>query len=173
ILEQDKRLHVRIVGGGPERERLEGEARSLELGERVTFEGLVDGTRIDALFVECDALVLPAIVTETGETEGLGVVLIEAMGYGKPVIASAAGGILDIVRDNETGLLVPPGDANALARAISRAMDEPERLEKIAKSGSRFAETAFGWDAIVSDLRKVYKSAIERRSASAPRVSRS
>lgn len=173
ILEQDKRLHVRIVGGGPERERLEGEARSLELGERVTFEGLVDGTRIDALFAECDALVLPAIVTETGETEGLGVVLIEAMGYGKPVIASAAGGILDIVRDNETGLLVPPGDANALARAISRAMDEPERLEKIAKSGSRFAATAFGWDAIVSDLRKVYKSAIERRSASAPRVSRS
>lgn len=166
ILERDSRLHVRIVGGGPEKENLEREARKLELGERVTFEGVVDNARIDTLFAGCHALVLPAIITETGETEGLGVVLIEAMGYGKPVIASAAGGIVDIVSDNETGLLVAPGNPDALANAISRAMDQPEELAGIARKGTRFAETAFGWDAIVSDLRQVYKSAIEHRRAS-------
>jgi glycosyltransferase involved in cell wall biosynthesis len=110
--------------------------------------------------------VLPAIITETGETEGLGVVLIEAMGYGKPVIASAAGGIVDIVRNHETGILVPPGDADALARAISRAMDDPEELARIAIRGTRFAASAFGWEAIVSNLRKVYKTAVEHRRAS-------
>jgi glycosyltransferase involved in cell wall biosynthesis len=172
ILESDSRLHVRIVGGGPEKEKLEREARRLDLGDRVTFEGVVDNARIDELFNECDALVLPAIITETGETEGLGVVLIEAMGYGKPVIASAAGGIVDIVRNHETGILVPPGDADALARAISRAMDDPEELARIAIRGTRFAESAFGWDAIVSDLRKVYKTAVEHRRASGAGSSR-
>jgi glycosyltransferase involved in cell wall biosynthesis len=166
ILESDSRLHVRIVGGGPEKENLERQARKLQLGDRVTFEGVVDNARIDTLFAQCDALVLPAIITETGETEGLGVVLIEAMGYGKPVIASAAGGIVDIVSDNGTGILVPPGDADALANAISRAMNEPGQLARIASEGTRFAERAFGWDAIVSNLRKVYKSAIEHRRAS-------
>jgi glycosyltransferase involved in cell wall biosynthesis len=172
ILEGDSRLHLRIVGGGPEKENLEREARKLGLGDRVTFEGVVDNARIDALFAECDALVLPAIITETGETEGLGVVLIEAMGYGKPVIASAAGGIVDIVKDDETGILVPPGDADALAKAISRVMDQPEDLDRVARKGTRFAESAFGWDAIVSDLRKVYKTAIERRRATDAGASR-
>jgi len=124
----------------------------------------VDSDTIAQLFAECDALVLPAIVTETGDTEGLGVVLIEAMGYGKPVIASSAGGIVDIVADGETGLLVPPGDAEALAQAIRRAMDNPEDLAAIAKRGSEFAEHRFGWDAIVGDLKAVYQTAVERRS---------
>jgi glycosyltransferase involved in cell wall biosynthesis len=172
ILESDPRLHVRIVGGGPEQVNLERKCLELALGDRVTFEGVVDSSRIDALFAECDALVLPAIITETGETEGLGVVLIEAMGYGKPVIASAAGGIVDIVKDNETGILVPPGDAEALAKAISRAMDQPDQLARIARKGTQFAESAFGWDTIVSDLRKVYKTAVEHRHATDAGASR-
>ena len=106
---------------------------------------------------------LPAIVTESGDTEGLGVVLIEAMGYGKPVIASSAGGIVDIVANEDTGLLVPPGDPEALARAIRRAMDDPGTLSDIAARGSEFAERRFGWSAIVSDLKDVYRKAVDRR----------
>jgi len=164
LLQSDRRLHVRIVGGGPEKQWLENYAESLGLSESVTFDGVVDSNRIAELFTTCDALVLPAIITETGDTEGLGVVLIEAMGYGKPVIASSAGGIVDIVADDDTGLLVPPGDADALARAISRAMDEPEALAGIAKRGTDFAERRFGWDAIVHDLKAVYEAAVARRA---------
>jgi len=164
LLESDSRLKIRIVGGGPEGDSLKSLARTLRLSGSVTFDGVVDSERIAQLFAECDALVLPAIVTATGDTEGLGVVLIEAMGYGKPVIASSAGGIVDIVADGETGLLVPPGDAEALAQAIRRAMDNPEDLSAIAKRGSEFAEHRFGWDAIVSDLKAVYQTAVERRS---------
>ena len=131
--------------------------------ETVSFEGLIDERRIDAMFAGCDALVLPAIVTETGDTEGLGVVLIEAMGYGKPVIASAAGGIVDVVSNEDTGLLVQPGDASALASAIRRAMDDPDQMRAIARRGTAFAESAFGWDAIVGRLIEVYQSAVKAR----------
>ena len=166
LLKNDARLTVRIVGGGPEKAALEQLASRLSLGERVKFEGVVPAEQIDLLFSRCDALVLPAIVTETGETEGLGVVLIEAMGYGKLVIATSAGGIVDIVSDGETGLSVPPGEPEALAGAIRNAMDRPMEMIEIAKRGSAFAERAFGWDAIVSDLSNVYRSAVEVRGSS-------
>jgi glycosyltransferase involved in cell wall biosynthesis len=167
----DARLRVRIVGGGPEKKSLEADASRLGLGDRVRFEGIVDSVRVDELFAACDALVLPAIVTETGETEGLGVVLIEAMGYGRLVIATAAGGIVDVVNDGDTGLLVPPGDASALAVAIDNAMDHPAEMAEIARRGSDFANRAFGWDEIVSRLAAVYQSAIRARSAPESRLS--
>ncbi|HEX2722021.1 MAG TPA: glycosyltransferase family 4 protein [Gemmatimonadaceae bacterium] len=164
ILAADTRLQVRIVGRGPESENLIAEAARLRLRDRVIFEGLVAPERVHDLLQSCDALVLPAIITETGETEGLGVVLIEAMGYGKPVIATSAGGIVDIVRDGETGLLAPAGDAQALADTIVKAMDEPEELARIAMQGAAFAERAFGWDAIVRALLEVYESAAATRT---------
>jgi glycosyltransferase involved in cell wall biosynthesis len=162
LLESDPRLHVRIVGGGPEEQPLRELAKTLGLSN-VTFDGVVTSARIAELFASCDALVLPAIVTPTGDTEGLGVVLIEAMGYGKPVIASSAGGIVDIVSDGDTGLLVPPGNPQRLADAIRRAMDEPQLMSEIAKRGTAFAERTFGWDAIVSGLKSVYETAVENR----------
>ena len=165
-LRDDPRLTLRIVGGGPEKAALETQARLLGLGDRVVFEGVVTAEAIQGFFTRCDALVLPAIVTETGDTEGLGVVLIEAMGYGKPVIGSAVGGILDVIPDNDTGLLVPPGDADALALAIRRAMDEPAELGRIAQNGTRFAAKAFGWDEIVTRLSEVYESAVAARGGS-------
>lgn len=163
MLRDDSRLHVRIVGGGPEKRALEELCADLGVDNRVTFEGVVDAARIDELFAQCDALVLPAIVTETGETEGLGVVLIEAMGYQKLVIATSAGGIVDIVTNDDTGLLAEPGNPEELAKMITNAMDNPAEMAGIARRGSAFAERAFGWDAIVASLRDVYKSAVAGR----------
>ncbi|MDO8502182.1 MAG: glycosyltransferase [Gemmatimonadaceae bacterium] len=165
LIASDARLHLRIVGGGPEKENLIAASEALGLGNRVTFEGVVDKKRVNELFETCDALVLPAIVTATGETEGLGVVLIEAMGYGKPVIAASAGGIVDIICDGDTGLLVPPGDAVSLAVAISKAMDDPAELAMIASRGAAYAGRAFGWNTIVSRLLSVYESAIAAKIA--------
>jgi Glycosyltransferase len=82
-LADDRRLRVTIVGDGPERGPLMNEAERLGVAGIVKFEGGVSSDRIAGFFESCDALVLPAIVTESGETEGLGVVLLEAMGYGK------------------------------------------------------------------------------------------
>ncbi len=166
ILRDDPRLTIRIVGAGPEMASLEKQVSSLGLNDRVLFEGMVSAEAIVGHFARCDALVLPAVVTPSGDTEGLGVVLIEAMGYGKPVIASAAGGIVDIVSDGETGLLVAPGDADALAGAIRRAMDDPDEMRRLAGRGTAFAARAFGWNTIVTALSAVYESAVAARSGS-------
>jgi glycosyltransferase involved in cell wall biosynthesis len=163
VIADDSRWHLRIVGGGPEKAKLVALAASLGISGRVTFDGIVDSDGIHDAFRNCDALVLPAIVTETGDTEGLGVVLIEAMGYAKPVIASSAGGIVDIVRNDDTGLLVPPGDADALASAIRRAMDDPATMATISRRGKLFAEQAFSWDTIVTRLIEAYGSATAKR----------
>lgn len=167
-LRDDARLHLTIVGGGPELASLRLLCAELQLGSRVAFEGVVDETRVEELFTRCDALVLPAIISESGETEGLGVVLIEAMGYGKPVIATSAGGITDIVQHENTGLLAAPGDERELADAILRVMNNPEESAAMARRGTRFAAEEFGWDAIISRLQGVYESAVDARLALTP-----
>ena len=115
-------VRVRVVGDGPMRGALERQAATLGVADRVRFDGSVSTEELVRRFRECDVFVLPAVVDAKGDTEGLGVVLIEALSYGKPVIASAAGGIVDIVRDGETGLLVPPGDRRG-AGGSHRASD--------------------------------------------------
>jgi glycosyltransferase involved in cell wall biosynthesis len=111
---------------------------------------------------ECDAFVLPAVVDAKGDTEGLGVVLLEAMAYARPVIASAAGGIVDIVRDGRNGYLVPPGDAEALAGAIARMMDDPAGARALGLQGRRDAEAGFSWSAIADRLADLYRAVAKR-----------
>jgi len=165
-LRDDPRLTVRVVGTGPEMSSLERAASSTGLGDRFVLEGMVSAEALAGHFARCDALVLPAVITAAGDTEGLGVVLLEAMGYGKPVIASAAGGIVDIVSDGDTGILVPPGDPDALAGAIRRAMDDPAEMRRLASRGTAHAAEAFGWNTIVTRLGAVYESAVAARRGS-------
>jgi glycosyltransferase involved in cell wall biosynthesis len=164
LLRGDERLSVRIIGDGPEREALETRAAQLGLAERVAFEGTISADRLRAAVEACDALVLPAIVTEKGETEGLGVVLIEAMQYGKLVIATDTGGIPDVVEDGATGILVKPGDAVALAAAIRGAMNDPARVGRLAAAGREHATTEFSWDSIVGRLVEVYDAVVGSRA---------
>ncbi|HEX7243749.1 MAG TPA: glycosyltransferase family 4 protein [Longimicrobiaceae bacterium] len=160
-------LRFRVIGDGPEREALRARAGRLGLGERVLFEGFVSKEELTERFAGCDAFVLPAVVDAKGDTEGLGVVLLEAMVYGKPVIASAAGGIVDIVRDGRNGFLVPPGDVEALAGAVRACMDDPERRRRLGENGRRDVEEGFSWPVIIDRLVELYGEVAARRLASA------
>jgi glycosyltransferase involved in cell wall biosynthesis len=148
---------VHVVGDGPEHERLQARAERLGLGGRAVFHGFVAKEELERRLRTCDALVLPAVVDAKGDTEGLGVVLIEAMSYARPVIASAAGGIVDIVRDGRSGFLVPPGDASALANAISRLMEDPARARALGLAGREDVEANFSWDVIADRLAEIYR----------------
>jgi glycosyltransferase involved in cell wall biosynthesis len=113
-----------------------------------------------------DIFVLPAIVDSKGDTEGLGVVLLEALRFERPVIASGIGGITDIVEDGRTGLLVPPGDPRALAAAISSLAADPDRARSLASAGRALARERFGWAEVIRSTNRTYRSAVEgRRSA--------
>jgi glycosyltransferase involved in cell wall biosynthesis len=146
-----------VVGEGPTRPALEQHARALGLGSAVRFFGFVSDQELIRRYLACHAFVLPAVVDEKGDVEGLGVVIIEALAYGRGVIASAAGGITDIIQHDRTGLLVPPGDARTLAEAILTLARDPQRLERLGLAGRRHIENAFSWDAVIGRLTALYR----------------
>jgi glycosyltransferase involved in cell wall biosynthesis len=101
--------------------------------------------------------VLPAVYDAKGDIEGLGVVLLEAMSYAKPAIASNAGGITDIVTDGENGYLVPPGDASALADAIVTLATDQTVSTRMGSRAKQIVDEKFSWNRIVSQLASLYE----------------
>jgi len=153
-----------ILGEGTDRPKLEAQVRELGLNGRVTMPGRVPDPDLHRAFREADVFVLPSIVDKRGDTEGLGVVLLEAMSYRVPVIGSAIGGITDIISDGETGLLVPPEDSAAIAAAIERIAGDPALAERLAVAGRRRMRERFGWDAITAAWQECYTAALQRDS---------
>lgn len=159
----DVRLH--IIGEGALRPVLEERARDLGLADVARFHGFVSNEELAARYESCDAFVLPAVVDAKGDVEGLGVVLVEALSHGRPVIASDAGGIPDIVRDGETGLLVPPGDAGALAAALSALVGDPELAARLGERGRDHVAREFAWPVIIRRLLALYERLAGTRTA--------
>jgi len=152
-----------ILGEGSDRPKLEAQVRTLGLDGRVEMPGRVPEADLHGAFHEAGVLVLPSIVDQRGDTEGLGVVLLEALSYRVPVIGSAIGGITDIIVDGETGLLVPPEDPAAIANAIQRIATDPALAKRLAEAGSRRVREQFGWDAIIAAWRECYAAALQSR----------
>jgi glycosyltransferase involved in cell wall biosynthesis len=127
-------------------DRLAGEAgvaeRLLRLGF-VADVGLVLGA--------ADALVVPS-----KRPEPLGLVALEAAAAGLPVVASNAGGVVEAVRDGETGLLVPPGDAAALAAALRLLADDPVKAQALGAAGRELVAERFGLDRMLAELQAAY-----------------
>jgi glycosyltransferase involved in cell wall biosynthesis len=107
---------------------------------------------VAALMAACDIFVLPA------PAEPFGLVLIEAMAMGKPVIAAAAGGPLEIVADGETGLLFEPGDAASLAAAMRRLLENPDLRQRMGQAGRRRYEEMFTAQRMAENMAAVYES---------------
>jgi len=135
-----------ILGEGTDRAKLEAQVQELGLDGRVTMPVVFLKADLHRAFHTANVLVLPSIVDQRGDTEGLGVVLLEALSYRVPVIGSAIGGITDIIADGQTGLLVPPEDAAAIAAALERIATDPALAARLAEAGSRRVREQFGWD---------------------------
>lgn len=147
------RLHLAIVGSGELREPYV--ALAARLGLRDSIHLLGDRQDIPACLACMDLFVLPSL------NEGMGRALIEAMAAGLPVVASRVGGVPAIVEDRRTGLLVPAGDAGALASALGELLDRPAWAKELGSAASRSIGDRFGADAMVREIESVYDKAWE------------
>jgi glycosyltransferase involved in cell wall biosynthesis len=156
---RDRRPDVQylIVGAGNREyeQTLRTLVRSLGLEGHVHFAGFQEP--VYPALAAMDIYVHPAVM------EGFGIALLEAMAMAKPVVATTTGGIPDIVVHEETGLLVAPGDPEALASAIGSLLDDPHCRELFGKNGRRRVETLFTVDAMMSKLSACYEGILKER----------
>ncbi len=153
LRDQGRRLRYRIVGEGYVRSDLERMVARLGLGDVVTFVGPVPPEALSAEYQACDLFVMPSW------DESFGVVYLEAMAHGKPIVACVGEGIADIVEDGETAVLVPTRDSQAVAAAISSLMHDPERARRIGEAGRRLA-TQFTWRRNAEQVLAIYRELI-------------
>jgi glycosyltransferase involved in cell wall biosynthesis len=152
------RFRCEIVGEGGLRESLEHLTEERGQKRHLTLVGSRDHEGVRAALDRASVFVLPSRVTESGRRDGLPCVIIEAMAVGVPVVTTPVSGICDVVRDGESGLLVPPGDPEALARAIDRVLSDHGLRARLVRGGWRTAEE-FDLEAWVARRRRLFEDA--------------
>lgn len=157
-VEDGRSLHVRVAGPPVEEDYLREVLAAVDaegLRDRFEFLGLLDPPDLAAEYRRCEMLVLPS----AQETSPM--VIGEAMAAGVAVIATAVGGIGELVNDGETGLIVPVGDVSHLSTAINSLHDDPERRDSMAKEGREAARARFQSRAVARRVLDVYERAID------------
>jgi glycosyltransferase involved in cell wall biosynthesis len=151
--EQLPELVLLVAGRGPLEPALRAFSKELGLEERIRFLGHV--LPVQRAFEQASVVVAPSV------GEGFGMAALEAMERGRPVIATAVGGLVDLVRDGETGLVVPPADVDALAAAIVALASDPARARRLGENGRRRALAWFRDARSVDRLELIYRSLLD------------
>lgn len=146
-----------VVGSGPEQTRLRRMASTLHLQDRVRFLGRLPHRQVLEHMAHCDIFSLPSW------EEGFGVVYLEAMAQGKPVIGCQGQGIEDFVEQQKTGLLVKPRDVDSLTEAIDFLLSNPEKAEEIGERARRVVLENYTWDKNAERTMAVYEEVLRGR----------
>ncbi len=148
-----------MTDGLTHRERFERSALWAEVADHVRFLGRIGDDELYPLYAGCDLLVVPS------RYESFGLILLEAMQFAKPVVAAKAGGMTEIVEDHETGLLVPPGDPEALARAVGDLVGDAELRHRLGRAGRERFKQRYRSEAMVEGANRFYDRIVGRSSA--------
>jgi glycosyltransferase involved in cell wall biosynthesis len=151
-------FRLRIVGEGPERDRLAHAIDALDLGDRVELCGARTHRELPDAYARAAVVVVPSVADATGDRDGLPNVVLEAMASARPVVAGDIGAVASAV-DADTGLLVPPGDANALAHALDELLAAPGRREGLGRAARARVERDFDLGRCTSRLLRTLEAA--------------
>ena len=143
LADRDASFACEIIGEGPQRSELEDRIRELELDEIITLRGAVAHDEVVAAYRRARAFVLACIQADDGDRDGIPNVILEAMAMQLPVVSTHHSGIPEAVDDGVTGLLVPTGDAEALADALSQVLDDPARARGMGVNGREVVSDRF------------------------------
>jgi phosphatidylinositol alpha-mannosyltransferase len=142
-----------LAGEGPERAAVE-KAIPDALRDRVVLTGRVDPAELAEVFGRASVIAAPSLGGES-----FGIVLLEAMSAGRPVVASSIPGYAAVVRDGVDGVLVPPGDAGALADSLERMLADPARAKAMGEAGRERARR-YDWQIVAERVEEVYMKAL-------------
>jgi len=149
VVESGHDIRIVIAGSGPEERSLRQLASSLDLSRRLTF---VDGgVSMMGYLSAIDIFCLPSL------QQGLGVMLLEAMALGRPVIASGVGGVVNVVEDRVTGMIVPPSDSRSLADRIIELLTNRELARSMALAGQKMIDERFNEDRMLNEVIAIYR----------------
>jgi glycosyltransferase involved in cell wall biosynthesis len=149
VISRHPQARLVLIGDGDERERLQHLAAELNIGHFVRFLGL--RADVPEVLAACDLFTLPSI------QEGFPMVILEALAAGKAVIASEVGAIPDAIRHGATGLLVPPGDADALASALCLLIEDEGVRRRLGQRGRQFVREAYDFERTVGQYDNLYQ----------------
>jgi glycosyltransferase involved in cell wall biosynthesis len=158
-----ERIELDLVGDGPLRKDLEAEADRLGLSSRVRFHGDLTERAVARMLEQADVFVLPSVIEQDGDTEGIPVALMEAMAAGLPVVASRLTGIPELVRDGETGLKADPGDVPGLACKLAELLADPAAAMIRALLARVLIEREFSLESSAERLTLLFTGETERR----------
>ena len=151
LVQQGRALELRLVGDGPDRAVLQRHVAARRLGDQVKFEGSLNQDRVRALYRETDIFALASFA------EGIPVVLMEAMAMEIPCVATWITGIPELIRHEVEGLLVAPSDAEGLAAAIARLMDDPALRRRLGVAGRRRVLDEYDLERNVAKMAEIFR----------------
>jgi glycosyltransferase involved in cell wall biosynthesis len=133
-------FRLELIGDGPLRADLEAQVARLDLGRHVTLPGPRSQEEVARAMKACHLVVMPCRRDRTGDMDGIPTVFMEALATGRPVVSCAVSGVPELVRDGETGMLVPPDDPHALAGAVERLAADPAVRARLGAQGRALVE---------------------------------
>jgi len=151
-----------FMGDGPQYDALKARAAHLELSDRVVFTGQVSPAKVALKMADMRILAHPSLIAE-----GFGLVGIEAMQHGRPVVGFGTGGATDWLIDEQTGLIAAPKTAQAMAKALDRILDDDALADRLGANARKFAETNFSRDVIGDRLMAILSHACCHRAGAA------
>lgn len=163
ILRERPNAKIVLAGGGDLMPRLKSLVQQLGVEKSVIMPGWVTRDKMPLFFSGCDLFVLPSVVDQQGNVDGLPNTLLEAMASGRPVVATSVAGVPLAVKDGENGLLVPEKQPGELSSAINLLLRAPELRLQYGQAGRRRVENDLNWQTTARTFGQLYAAALARR----------
>ena len=161
IIERYRQAQLTVVGDGPNRHDLEKLVKGLGLRAHVQFLGALNNDELTAIYQRAKIVVFPSVVSDDGDREGFGLVLVEAMGCGCAAVVTDLSAMMDIVQGGKTAIVVRQKNPDEIATAVIRLLNDPELRSAMAREGRRKVLESFDWRVIVPRYRAVLDTAIK------------
>lgn len=158
ILKTHPQVTLDIAGAGPEQVKLKTLVDDLKLKEQVFFLGRLSHQQLVTQYRTAALAVFPFVQAKDGDIEGLGLVMIEAMGCGCLVLASDIPAVRDVILDGETGLLTTSGDINELSTNIKKIVSLPDKRQVLAEKGREHVLKSYSWETTANNIIKLLKN---------------